>query len=386
MNVKKQLLIILLICVAIISAYSEDKSFITDDWKEELNELEEKDMFYGNIGPVIRYDNQLLVQYESYYYQERRYKTYYLSVEYGIFWDIFVIDPKYEIKSIKKDNDKYYAVLWNDIDSYLAEKSIGQDKWERILTFANDNSKGFTLYAEKGKVCVVSESKIYLNLDNTEFKAFDIPTFSGSDRIQEPSIGISKNNTIYFGNNFGEWGGNLYKVVYDSEKEILEYTKLMDQNIDKVVITRADDIYCLLSSAHGLSATTALYKIDGKEVNTLFYKTTYAPIRPNMTFPDDSVDVYGWKDIIGSNMIRDVVTFEDKLLFLISNIGVYYIDSDNKLEKIKDLPFFEEKYTINNGDSPYNTMNSVKQLSIEDNTISVIYRLPLIFSTEVSFE
>lgn len=386
MNVKKQLLSVLLICIA-ISLCCAEKSFITDEWKEELNELEEKEPFTGNIGPVITIDNQLLVQYENYYAQERRYTTYYLSVKDGIFWDIFAIDPKYEIKSIKKDNDKYYAILWNHTDSCLAEKSSGQnDNWERVLTFDNDNSKGFKLYAENGKVCIVSESKIYLNLDNTTFKVFDIPDFSGSDRIREPSIAISKNNTIYFGNDFGEWGGNLYKVVYDSKKETLEYTKLIDSKIGKVVVTQNDEIYCLLSSAHGLSATTALYKINDDDVEIVFKKTTYALIRPGMTFPDDSVDVYDWKNIIESNMIRDIVAFEDKLILLISNIGIYYINGNNELEKIKDLPFFEEQYTVENSDSPYNVMNYIEQLSIEDNKLSVIYRLPLIYSTNFSYE
>jgi hypothetical protein len=85
-------------------------------------------------------------------------------------------------------------------------------------------------------------------------------------------------------------------------------------------------------------------------------------------------------------MIRDIVSFEDKLILLISNIGIYYINGNNELEKIKDLPFFEEQYTVENGDSPYNVMNYIEQLSIEDDKLSVIYRLPLIYSTNFSYE
>ena len=375
----------LLFLVSLFFVFSENKS-VTSAWQEELYEMEEIEDFRGDIEDIITLNGEMLVSYKDYYYVEGRDKSYYLSVKYGIFWDIYAIEPGYEIQSIKKDDGKYYAILWSSTGSYLAEKSNEQAEWKNICSFTNDNSKQFTLYAKDKKICVVSDNKIYLNLDWSSFKEFDIPDFKSSDRIRNPSVAISKNNTLYLGNDFGEWGGNLYKVVYDSKSESLKYDKIFDVGIDKIV-TNENDVYALFSMAHGLTKYAGIYKINDDVVETIFYKETWIPIRANMTFPDDmNVDTYGWIDLIDGNLIKDIEFFDNKLVLLISDIGIYYINNNNELEMIKELPFPEEKYIVNTSDSPYNVLNSVEKLCIEDDTFFVIYRLPVIFSTKVSFE
>ena len=135
----------LLFLVSLFFVFSENKS-VTSAWQEELYEMEEIEDFRGDIEDIITLNGEMLVSYKDYYYVEGRDKSYYLSVKYGIFWDIYAIEPGYEIQSIKQDDGKYYAgmkgkVLMIGIAHKGKECKVKHSLIEDIVEYKNDKNK-----------------------------------------------------------------------------------------------------------------------------------------------------------------------------------------------------------------------------------------------------
>ena len=374
----------LFIQIALFRLFGENQFLLLEEWPIEFNDSNIAKKFKGHTGELILFNNDLLVNVKEYSNTEHRYNSNYYYVDENTIGDQFIIESGYEIRNIQRDEDKYYAILWSKNDSYLAVNSIDHNlSWERIYTFSNDTSKEYTLYIQSKKLCIISNEKIYLNIDGKTIKAFDLPEYNGSDTISHPSIAITHNNIIYLGNDFGEWGGNLYRVEYNQSDENLEYEKLISDNVHKVVNTENNEIYAIVSYGHLGLSRTGLFQINDDEVSTIYYKvfSSYKKTKLNDSRYEGH-DLYGWESQIGNNKIKDIINYQDQIIQLFSEIGIFSMSKDEMLAKITELPISEKIYRVDDG-APYQIRNTVERIYFINNSLYVSYVLPVFFSNEI---
>jgi hypothetical protein len=252
-----------------------------------------KGNFDNNVSyhRFVKYGDKYLIKTLRYYYPERRSISKFYEYSDSLSKE-FKIRDNSEITSIGENDNEYYCLLRNSSSTELLKTSKSNINWISIYKI-NDNEEDYDLIVSNDKIIILSNTKLYHNLKNQAvIEPFDLSKFTCEKRIfSNHSVCYYSDNTLYIGNNHGEWGGNLLKISYDIRNNNFTCQNLLKANVIKIVPIR-DCIYVLSLVQHLGGLSNTLYRIKNDKLEIVFSQNGYDEKI------DCKADLYNWKSII----------------------------------------------------------------------------------------